>query len=144
MTLVLLLAPAFYAKDDFKTTTKASLIAVALNIFLNGLFVIQWKWNAGSVAFSTSLSAWVNALILSIALRNQFGHFITKNFYVCSGKILLASLTASIAILLIDMSHLHIVLRFTFQISLFTAVLASISWMLKVQNSLTLPVTTSN
>ncbi len=69
--LILLMAPAFYSQKDFKTPMRASMLSVAVNIFLNALFVFAFKWGAFSIALATSVAAWVNFLVLAQALKNR-------------------------------------------------------------------------
>jgi putative peptidoglycan lipid II flippase len=61
---VLLLAPSFYAKKDYKTPVFASLLSVAVNIVLNALFVSVFKWGAFSIAVATSVSSFCNMAFL--------------------------------------------------------------------------------
>lgn len=69
MVLVLILAPAFYAKGLYSQTTTASVFAVGLNIALSCFFVFGLGWGAASIALATSLSAWANVAILGFSLR---------------------------------------------------------------------------
>lgn len=70
MVLVLILAPAFYAKGLYRQTTVASVFSVALNIALSIFFVFGLGWGAASIALATSISAWANVAILGFALRS--------------------------------------------------------------------------
>ncbi|MCI0381511.1 MAG: murein biosynthesis integral membrane protein MurJ [Chlamydiae bacterium] len=63
-TMVILFSSLFYGQDDFKTPTWASLITVVINLILNGLFVFGLGMGAISTALATSLSSWLNFLIL--------------------------------------------------------------------------------
>jgi putative peptidoglycan lipid II flippase len=69
MVLVLILAPAFYAKGLYSHTTAASIFSVILNIALSLFFVFGLKWGAASIALATSISAWANVAILGFALK---------------------------------------------------------------------------
>jgi len=71
MTLVLLVAPAFWAQGNYRIPTMASLISVAINCGLNAWMVLGMGWGAASVALATSVSAWVNLWILHYFLRKQ-------------------------------------------------------------------------
>jgi putative peptidoglycan lipid II flippase len=62
---VLLLAARFYAEKNYRIPTIASLAAVGANIVLNALFVFGFGWGAVSVAIATSISALLNAALLS-------------------------------------------------------------------------------
>ncbi len=68
MSCVLLLAPAFYSRNNYGITTSASLISMLTNTVLNAVFVMGLGLGAVSVALATSLAAWVNFLILAAAM----------------------------------------------------------------------------
>lgn len=67
---VLVLAPAFYARKDYKTPSWVALFAVGLNIALNALF-LRLGLGAFGIALATSLSALANALALRFALKHE-------------------------------------------------------------------------
>lgn len=71
MALVLIIAPAFYAKKDTLTPALISLTAVLLNIALNALFIFTFHLGAVSVAIATSISAWVNLIFLLFFLPER-------------------------------------------------------------------------
>jgi putative peptidoglycan lipid II flippase len=71
MTQVLLVAPAFYAQGNYRFTTIASVIAVAVNIVLNTVMIAFLGLGAASVAAATSLSSFVNYFLLSRWLAKQ-------------------------------------------------------------------------
>lgn len=62
--LVMVLAAAFYAQKNYKTPALVASLSVLLNLALNASFVLLLGWGAVSVAISTSICAWVNALAL--------------------------------------------------------------------------------
>lgn len=68
-TWVLILAPAFFARGDYKTPAIASVSAVVANTFFNAVAIFGFGWGAESVAYATSLAAVVNCAILWIRLR---------------------------------------------------------------------------
>lgn len=75
-TLVKVLAPGFYARQDTRTPVRIGVIAVVANIVLNVLITIPWaKYgftapHAG-LALSTSLAAFLNAGLLYRGLRRD-------------------------------------------------------------------------
>lgn len=73
MTFVLILAPAFYAQNNYSLPTIASGASMILNIALNSYFVFWLHWGATSVALATSMSAWLNWLILAVVLQQNIG-----------------------------------------------------------------------
>jgi putative peptidoglycan lipid II flippase len=103
MTLILILSPAFYAKEDYWTPTKASLFAVFLNLALNALFVMKLNLGAPSVALATSFSAWINTGWLAWALRASLGNYLSYHFWTGIAKTFIASLIGAVSIILIDL-----------------------------------------
>ncbi len=93
--LVLLLAPAFYAQKDFKTPLKASLVSVALNLFLNFVFIYGFGWGAASVALATSIAAFVNAALLFKTLKQREGKFLDRSTQVIALKITLCAVLSA-------------------------------------------------
>ena len=71
MGLILTMAPAFYAREDYRTPTIASALAVGMNIGLNAVLIFGWGMGAASVALATSLSSWFNVLYLGVALEKK-------------------------------------------------------------------------
>lgn len=140
MTLVLILAPAFYAREDYRTPAKASLAAVGINIGLNALFVMGFHWGAASVAFATSISAWVNAGWLALAIRKQFGTMITKSLVISLSKVFLATVVAALPFLFLDLSSFHSGLQLSIQASIFISIIAMSGWLLKARDLLVLAI----
>ncbi len=93
MAIVLILAPTFYAQNDYKTPTYASLICIFLNISLNYTMVAMFNLGAASVAIATSLSAWVNMLILGVWLNKSYK--LSKQLKKSFVKVGLASLMSA-------------------------------------------------
>jgi putative peptidoglycan lipid II flippase len=99
--IVMLLAPAFYAKKNFRIPTIASSLAVALNILLNYLFVFHLHLGALSIALATSLASLANMLALVIFLRKRIDPLTgqgSKQGYV---SVALCSLFAGVMTLLL-------------------------------------------
>ncbi|MCH9615049.1 MAG: Lipid II flippase MurJ [Chlamydiia bacterium] len=65
--LVLILAPAHFARKSYKAPAVISVITVSVNIALNSLFVFGLGWGAFSVALATSASAYINLALLVIS-----------------------------------------------------------------------------
>lgn len=68
---VLLLAPAFYARKNFRIPMRAAVLSMGVNVALNALFVLGFQMGAMSIALATSLSAWFNFIYLSKGLPSQ-------------------------------------------------------------------------
>lgn len=71
MTLTLILAPALYARNDYRTPTIASAVSMGLNIALNFIAIFILGWGPASVAVATSISAWVNCVQLAKGVSDQ-------------------------------------------------------------------------
>lgn len=69
--LVMVFAPAHYAHGDYRRPALISVVAVALNIGLNALFVHGWGMGPSSVAAATSLSALFNGFSLMSGVRQK-------------------------------------------------------------------------
>lgn len=102
MTLVLLLGPAFYARQDYRTPTLAAIFSVGLNVGLNGFFIWGLHWGPASVAWATSISAVFNCAYLLFALRGTMGSLVDRPFYREIGKLLLATSLATLSVLSLD------------------------------------------
>lgn len=97
MTLVLVMAPAFYAQGDYRTPSMASLCAVAVNALLNLVLVGGFGLGAASVALATGISAWVNLFWLGYVLNRRHGAIFSAAGIQSACKIAAASLAASVA-----------------------------------------------
>ena len=73
--LIKVLAPGFFARQDMRTPVRIGVIAMVMNMLFNLLFVIPLHsyWQVGhlGLAAATSLSAFLNAILLYFALRKQ-------------------------------------------------------------------------
>lgn len=92
---VLLLAPAFYAKNDFWTPTKGSLLAVGTNTFLNILFIFGLNLGPLSIALATSASALLNMWYL----LSKETIFSIKPLLNSFGKTAVAAVSAGVIVL---------------------------------------------
>ncbi|NGX43756.1 MAG: putative lipid II flippase MurJ [Chlamydiae bacterium] len=72
MSLVLLLAPAYYAQGNYAVPAGASLISMILNVSLNSLMVIGLGLGPASVALATSISSWVNLVLLAALFKRSY------------------------------------------------------------------------
>ncbi|MBN4067331.1 murein biosynthesis integral membrane protein MurJ [Simkania negevensis] len=94
MTGVLIFAQAFNAQKRYRITTVASSASCASNILLNTLFVFVFHWGAMSVAIATSISAYINLLILAIPFYKQNKMRQNTSLIRTSAKVLVASIIA--------------------------------------------------
>lgn len=71
MALILVLAPAFYSRGDYRTPSRAAVGAMVMNLILNTILIAGFGLGAISVAVATSVSAWMNLAWLSIASKQS-------------------------------------------------------------------------
>jgi putative peptidoglycan lipid II flippase len=73
--LIKVLAPGFFARQDMRTPVRIGIIAMVSNMALNLLFVVplHYYWQIGhlGLAAATSVSAFLNALLLFVYLRKK-------------------------------------------------------------------------
>jgi len=73
--LIKVLAPGFFAKQDVRTPVRIGIIAMVSNMVLNIVFVVplHFYWQIGhlGLAAATSVSAFINAILLFIYLRKN-------------------------------------------------------------------------
>jgi putative peptidoglycan lipid II flippase len=75
-TLVKVLVPGFFARQDTKTPVKIGIFALSVNMVLNVAIVIPWYRSGlpgphAGLAVATSISAFLNAALLYRALRRE-------------------------------------------------------------------------
>ncbi len=102
--LIKVLAPGFYSRQDTKTPVKIGVIAMLCNISLNLIFVWIWThWQLtgphAALALATSLSAYINAVLLFKKLKNSTSITLQSTWLKYLLQVLLA--TAIMAIVLI-------------------------------------------
>src|SRR5207244_562940 len=84
------LTPAFYAVGKRNTPMLVSFLAIAANLFLNWLFTFRLSWGHRGLAFSTSLVATINFLLLYALMRRHTRRLETRQMLIGLGKICLA------------------------------------------------------
>ncbi len=84
---VLLIAPAFYVRKDFRTPALASFYSVALNLALNSYLVFGLKLGPISIAIATSMSSFFNAGYLLYQLNKQIGSIIIRDLALLIYKV---------------------------------------------------------
>lgn len=70
--LIKVLTPGFYAREDTKTPVKIAVIGVVVNT--SAALVLMQTFAHVGIALATVVSAWLNAVLLALALRRR-GHF---------------------------------------------------------------------
>src|SRR6266436_4989484 len=84
------LTPAFYAVGKRNTPMLVSFLAIGANLFLNWLFTFRLGWGHRGLAFSTSLVATINFLLLYALMRRHTRRLVTRQMLTALGKISLA------------------------------------------------------
>lgn len=97
-SLVHVLARGFYALYDTKTPVIISIISIFVNTVLSIFFVQFLHLPVWSLGLSTSISSILNAFILFIVLDNRLGTFPRWDLLGPPTKMLIASVTAGLAI----------------------------------------------
>lgn len=103
--LILVIAPAFYAKGDYRFPALSTAASVLLNIALNSLFVLILGWGAASVALATSISSWGNFFMLTARLQGGTENerfSAARSLYPMTLNILLASVAGSLLVAAAD------------------------------------------
>jgi putative peptidoglycan lipid II flippase len=84
------LTPAFYAVGKRNTPMLVSFLAIGANLFLNWLFTFRLGWGHRGLAFSTSLVATINFLLLYALMRRHTRRLETRQMLIALGKICVA------------------------------------------------------
>ena len=84
------LAPAFYAIDRRKTPMIISFLAIGTNLLMNWIFTFRLNWGHCGLAFSTSLVATINFIILYLLMKKHAQGLETRKMFACLGKIAVA------------------------------------------------------
>jgi putative peptidoglycan lipid II flippase len=76
LVAIKILAPGYYARQDTRTPVKIGIIAMLCNMVLNLLFVVplviyDYQAPHAGLALATSVSAYINAILLYSGLRNN-------------------------------------------------------------------------
>src|SRR6266705_406543 len=86
------LTPAFYAIGKSNTPMVVSFLAIGTNLFLNWLFTFRLGWGHRGLAFSTSLVATINFLLLYALMWRQTRGLESRRLFAGLAKICLAGL----------------------------------------------------
>lgn len=94
--LIKVLAPGFYSRQDTKTPVKVGVIAMFCNIALNLIFVwmwTHWHWTGphAGLALATSLSAYLNAVLLFKMLKKSSAISFQAGWFKYLSQILFAA-----------------------------------------------------
>jgi len=68
MAAILILSPLFFALKQNEISVKGSFLSLFMNLLLNAMFIFGFGWGSESVAYATSLSAWIQFFYLKAHL----------------------------------------------------------------------------
>ena len=69
--LVKALTPGFFAREDTRTPLYIAIAAIVVNIVLNVVFLYGTTLAQVGIALASSLSGWLNAVLLAVVLRRR-------------------------------------------------------------------------
>src|SRR5207247_10080478 len=84
------LTPAVYAVGTRNTAMVVSFLSIGANLFLSWLFTFRLGWGHRGLAFSPSLVATINFLLLYALMRRHTRRLETRQMLIGLGKICLA------------------------------------------------------
>src|ERR1700751_5369952 len=90
ISVLKVLTPAFYAIGKRNTPMMVSFLAIGANLFLNWLFTFRLGWGHRGLAFSTSLVATMNFVLLYALMRRHVRRLETRQLLIALGKICIA------------------------------------------------------
>jgi putative peptidoglycan lipid II flippase len=96
--LVKAFTPGFFAREDTRTPLVIAVVAIAVNIALNLVFLYGTTLAQVGIALATSLSGWLNAVLLAAVLRRR-DHWIADRRLVSRSLRMLAA-TAGMGVVL--------------------------------------------
>ena len=95
--LSLILASAFYAKNQYRVTTLITFYCLILNILLNLLFGCVYKWGSFGIAVATSITGILQSVALAVKLvRDEDGLTLPKTrraFFRVAGVCLISGVS---------------------------------------------------
>ena len=98
--LVIIIAPAFFAQKNYKTPTLIACISIGMNIFLNTFLICYLHLGVYSVAISTAVCAFFNAIMLISSLKKKVGTLFSGELSSTIFKVSCSSCIASCASIL--------------------------------------------
>ncbi len=95
--MIKVLVVPFFANEDTKTPIKISLICMLINLILNIILIRDYQ-HVG-LAISTSISAWVNVILLGYILKKKLKYKFDSSIFIVFLKVGIASLIMAFAVL---------------------------------------------
>lgn len=87
--LVKVLASAFYAKQNIRTPVKIAVVAMVANMVFNALLIVPLQHMG--LALASSISAWVNAVLLLVLLYKRQIYRFDKQMPKFAGRLVVAN-----------------------------------------------------
>lgn len=94
--LIKVLTPGFYARSDTKTPVRIAFTAMLVNLV--GNLTLIWPLGPVGIALSTALSAWVNVILLYVALKRADHLTLDVRFRRKALRIIAAGLLMGVAL----------------------------------------------
>jgi len=91
--LIKILAPGFYARHDTKTPFKIATLCVFLNLALNLILMIPFKWVG--MAMATTIAGWVNVALMTSVLTKR--KWLTANTELYKQTALIIAMSVAMA-----------------------------------------------
>ena len=133
-----ILQSCFFALKDTLTTTKVAVLALAINVVLNALFMFPLK--IAGLALATSISGISGFCVLFFILRKRLGGLDEKLIWGSFLRILAASLAMGLVVFLVDKAlNLFWALGSAFLAYIFFCFVFKVEEMQQVKNWLTRP-----
>lgn len=123
-----ILARGFYALYDTRTPLILSVISLLSSLSLSLLFILYFHFDVRFLALSTSLGAWINAVMLLYLLHKKIGDFAEKKFLFTITKIFSISVMLfCFSYTLFKMLEGYFNTNYTIQLFIFTAITVVLS-----------------
>ena len=96
--LMKIFTPGFYSYEDTKTPVYIAVFCILINVVLSATLLYGFGANHVGLAVSTSVSSWINAILLYAVLHKRGIFQFEKNTLVNAVKILIASLIMAVVL----------------------------------------------
>ena len=100
MAAVTVLATGFYAQRDTRTPVVIGLLTFFVHLGLN--FALRGPMGHNGIALSTSISAMVNAALLTWLLRRRTGDFLSRDVLVSVARTCIAAIVMATALIIVQ------------------------------------------
>jgi putative peptidoglycan lipid II flippase len=96
--LVKALTPGFFAREDTRTPLYTAIVSIVVNVGLNALFVLATPLGAVGIALSSSISGWLNAVLLGLILRQRAHWLLDARLVSRTWRIAVATIGMSVVL----------------------------------------------